>query len=244
VNIPLTLARYLLPVVPLLLLAISLGISQLSEGISNKWGDRGKWAGWAALGFGLLVTVHYSPLHSILASPNSNSTHSGLQVDFRAEHNPVLQYQKNFPLSQFWRQLASFPRDSLKIVASPFYFESFHWDALRWEQISHQRVMPGYLTGFCLKHRGGEVPDGDGFRFRNVGYSGNPQGLIDRGFDLVIFQKPVMMMIDGVEVDLGSGTSDCLRAHQKLYSEPVYEDELLLVFPLSEKVRSQFDAER
>ena len=244
VNQPLTLARYLLPMIPLLLLAISLGLSQFSEVMIKKWGDRGIWLGWAALGFGLLVTAHYSPLHSILSSPNSNSTHSVFQVDFRAEHNPVFQYQKNLPLSQFWQQLASFPPDSLKIVASPFYFESYDWNAPRWEQISHQLVMPGHLTGFCLKHRWGEVPDGGGFRFRNVGYSGNPQGLIERGFDLVVFQKPVIMMIDGIEIELGTGTSDCLRAHQELYSEPVYEDELLLVYPLSEKVRIQFDAER
>jgi hypothetical protein len=244
VNIPLTLARYLLPVAPLLLLAISLGISQLSEMLTSKWGDRGKWAGRAALGFGLLVTAHYSPLHSILANPNSNSTHAVFQVDFRADHNPVFQYQKNFPLSRFWRQLASFPPDSLKIVTSPFYFESFNWDAPRWERISRQRVMPGYLTGFCLKHRWGEVPDGDGFRFQNVGYPGNPQDLQGRRVDLLVFQKPLKMMIEGVELELGIETRDCEKAHRELYSEPVYEDEYLLVFPLSEKVRNKFNAER
>ena len=104
--------------------------------------------------------------------------------------------------------------------------------------------MPGYLTGYCIKHRWGEVPDGDGFRFQNVGYPGNPQDLQGRGVDLLVFQKPFKMIIDGIDVALGAGTYDCETAYRDLYSEPVYEDELLLVFPLSEKVRNRFDAER
>lgn len=51
-------------------------------------------------------------------------------------------------------------------------------------------------------------------------------------------------MTDQGEVELGKGTRACDKAHRKLYPEPVYEDEWLVAFPLSEKVRSQVDAER
>jgi len=244
VHNPLTFARYLLPAIPLLLLSIALGFSRFSDVLVNKWGGRGGSLFWVLCGFGLFFTVSYSPLNQILARPNSNSLHIGLQVDFRSEYNSVSNYQKHIPLSPFWQLLASFPQDSLKIAASPFYFESYDWDVLRWEQISHQRVMPGYLNGFCLKNRWGEVPDGNGFRFRNVGYLKSPRGLQDRGFDLLVFQKPFVMKVDGVEVELGAGTGDCEKAYLELYSKPVYEDEWLLVFPLSNQMRSQFDAER
>ena len=244
VNHSLTLARYLLPMVPLLLLSISLGVSQFSDVLVSHWGGRGTLLVWALLGAALILTVYASPLHKILARPNSNSLHLVYQFDFRKEHNLVDQYQQSFPLSPFWQLLASSPRGSLKIAASPFYFETYHWDAPRWEQISGQRVMPGYLTGLCVEHRWGEVPDGDGFRFQNVGYVGDPSDLAKRGFDLVVFQKPVKTMTTQGEVELGKGTRACDKAHRKLYPEPVYEDEWLVAFPLSEKVRSQVDAER
>ena len=156
----------------------------------------------------------------------------------------VAQYQQYFPISPFWNLLASFPRDSVKIVASPFYFESFHWDAARREQISHQRVMPGYLTGVCVEHRWGEVPMGHGFRFQNVGYLGDPNDLIKRGFDLVVYQKPVKVMTNQGEVELGKDTTTCEKALRELFREPVYQDEWLVVFPLSDSLRGQINAAR
>jgi len=132
----------------------------------------------------------------------------------------------------------------VKIAASPFYFETYHWDAARQEQISRQRVMPGYLTGVCVDHRWGEVPGDAGFRFRNVGYLGDPVDLVRRGFDLVVYQKPVEVMTNQGEVELGKDTKTCENALHELFREPVYEDELLVVFPLSDSMRDQINVAR
>ncbi len=188
--------------------------------------------------------AYYSPLPKILAKPNSNSLHSVYQFDFRDEKNLISLYQKDFPVSPFWQQLASFPRDSLKIAASPFSFETQHWDAVRWEQISHQRVMPGYLSGFCTEHRWGEVPLGDGFRFRNVGYLSDQNDLIGRGFDLVVYQKPFKVLTNDGEKEFGVDTANCELKIREQFPAPVYEDQWLVAFPLSEQMKKQFDATR
>ncbi len=244
VHHSLTLARYLLPVIPLFLLAIALGVSRLSDALIQYWGRAGILVSWAGIMSVLLLIIYYSPLPKFLAKPNSNSLHTVYQADFREEQNVIAQYQQYFPISPFWNLLASLPRDSVKIVASPFYFESFHWDAARREQISHQRVMPGYLTGVCVEHRWGEVPMGHGFRFQNVGYLGDPNDLIKRGFDLVVYQKPVKVMTNQGEVELGKDTTTCEKALRELYREPVYQDEWLVVFPLSDSLRGQINAAR
>ena len=244
VNHSLTLARYLLVVIPLLLLAIALGVSRVSNALIQSWGSTGKLVSLFGIISVLWLTIYYSPLHKILAKPNSNSMHSVYQFGFQEKHNLIAEYQQYFPVSPFWHLLASLPQDSIKIAAGPFYFETDNWDAARWEQISLQRVMPGYLTGVCVEHRWGEVPMEKGYRFQNVGYLGAPENLVKRGFDLVVYQKPVTVMTNQGEVELGNDTLTCEGALRKLYQEPVYEDELLVVFPLSDSVRGQIHALR
>lgn len=185
-----------------------------------------------------------SPLPVILASPNSNSLHSVYQFDFRKEKNLVYQYQKDFPISPFWQQLATLPADSVKIAASPFYFETHHWGAARWEQLSQQRVMPGFVTGFCSEFQWGEVPMDDRFRFKNVGYLSDQSDLIARGFDLVVYQKPFKVLTNQGEKEFGKATAVCEQRLREEFQNPVYEDQWLLVFPLSDSVRSLVNATR
>ncbi len=244
VHHPLTLARYLLPAIPLLLLSIALGTARLSDILVHHWGASGKYAFLCATTSVLLLVAYYSPLPKILTKPNSNSLHSVYQFDFRAEKNLIALYQKDFPVSQFWQQLASLPQDSLKIAVSPFSFETHHWDAARWEQISQQRIMPAYLAEFCSVHRWGEVPQGHGYRFKNVGYLSNQNDLIERGFDLVVYQKPQTVLTNEGEKEFGLDTADCEHKLRAQFQVPVYEDKWLLVFPLSDSIRGLINVTR
>jgi hypothetical protein len=244
VNYPITLARYLLPALPLFLLSVALGVSRLGDVLAVQWGARGKYMSIALTLAAIVLMAYYSPLPKILANPNSNSLHSVYQFDFREDNNLVYQYQKDFPVSPFWQQLASLPGDSIKIAASPFYFETHHWDAARWEQISHQRVMPGYLTGFCKDFWWGEVPKNKRYQFKNVGYLSDQNDLKLRGFDFVVYQKPFVVQTNQGEKEFGMNTADCERKLRELYPAPVYEDKWLLVFPLSDKMREQISVTR
>ncbi|MDX2463898.1 MAG: glycosyltransferase family 39 protein [Porticoccus sp.] len=242
VHYPLTLARYLLPAILLLLLSVSLGISQISAAISHRLGRFGGLSSVVTTLPVLLLMCYYSPLSGILANPNSNSLHSVFRFDFRPEKNLISLYQSDFPVSPFWYQLAALPRDTLKIAASPFSFESHHWDAARWEQISHQRVMPGYLVGFCADHRWGEVPNNRSYKFKNVGYLSDQSDLVKRGFDLVAYQKPYKVMTNQGEKEFGIDTANCESKLREQFPTPIYEDRWLLVFPLSNNIRNTIES--
>ena len=104
----------------------------------------------------------------MLRRPNAQTLHLAYHFDFRPERNPYLPHLEAIPLSPFWATLATQPRGSLRIAVAPFYFESYDWDAPRWERESGQTVVPGYLTGLCMDQRWGEVPPDPRYRFRNA----------------------------------------------------------------------------
>ena len=116
----------------------------------------------------LVALAAQSPLVPILHHPNAQAVHMMFYFDFRPEKNPYFARFERIPLSPFWASLAAQPAGSVRVAAAPFYFESFNWDAPRWEQVSRQSVIPGYLTGLCVDRRWGEVPQGRAFRFRNA----------------------------------------------------------------------------
>ncbi len=179
---PQTFARYLLPALVLFLLAVASGVSRLSGVIERRFAGYGARV-FSIFALGLIVLMAaYSPLQKTLVKPNSNTLHSVFRFDYRQHENLIYRYQQDFPVSIFWQDLARLPADSVKIAVAPFSFETNHWDAARWEKISRQRVMPGYFTGLCVDQRAGEVPAGQGFRFRNVGYLADQQDLLQARF--------------------------------------------------------------
>jgi hypothetical protein len=230
VHHPQTLARYLLPGLVLFLLAVAAGAGHLAVLLHRRMVADRRLVLAGLAGAVLLALAVTSPLPQSLAKPNSNTQHSVYRFDYRVEHNLVRIYQQAFPVSDFWRQLAQRPADTLKVAAAPFSFETHHWDAARWEQVSRQRVMPGYLTGLCVDQRWGEVPNGQGFRLRNVAYLADTQDLSRRGFDYVAYQKPAAVMTNEGRKEFGRDSAHCEAVLRETYPAPVYEDDLLLVF--------------
>ncbi len=234
----LTFARYLLVLMPLLLLALALGLLRVSDWVNRVFGKFGKllviFFGFGYIGF----VIATSPVQKFLAKPNSNSLHLIYKFDFRTEKNVIAKQQANIPVSQFWAKFSSLPADSMKIAAAPFYFESYNWNAVRWEEISGQRVMPAYLLGLCGNQRWGEVPNNHNYRFKNAGYAIDKEDLIRRGFDFLVFQKAVTYLTAQGRLSLGEKTMNCERKLRDNLPLPVYEDEWLIAFPLSSGARA------
>ena len=113
-----------------------------------------------AFPFGLLAQ---SPLVPLLRHPNSQTQHLVHYIDFRPDANPYVPQFAAMPLSPFWATLADRPRGSR--VGGTVLFESYDWDTPRWERLSGQTVIPGYLTGLCVQRRGGELPRDPRYRF-------------------------------------------------------------------------------
>jgi hypothetical protein len=239
VQHPVTMGRYLLPFMPLLMLASACGIT----GLAN-WSARSgalQMVVATALGAIMLFYVMSTPSWRLIARPNSQMTHSLLQFDFRPGHNRVEDYQReHLESSPFWVQLAAMPSDSLRIAVAPFYFETYNWDAPNWERASHQRVFPAYLNGYCLKKRFGEVPRNARFRFSNVFYL---DGLTDAGMnrpDWLVYNRPFIGFSKGRDGQMvGEETLHCLEQLREQLGRPDYEDELLLAWNLGKSQARQ-----
>ena len=233
VQHPLTMGRYLLPAIPLLLLASSCGAAR----VVGWFATRRVPGVLATLSLGAVAVVYVmtSPSWGLITRPNSQITHSMLQFDFRAGHNKVLDYQQqHLTVSAFWPRLSSFPADSLRIAVAPFYFESYNWDAPRWERSSGQRVFPAFLTGYCVKKRVGEVPQDTHYGFTNVFYLNQLTDRAVPGPDWLVYNRPFPGHSNGRDGQrLGANVQHCLTKLRKQLGAPDYQDELLLAWRLT-----------
>jgi hypothetical protein len=227
VKHPFTLARYLLPIIPLLLLSIASGIyvlhNRLIKQRNLQYSSFVYMAASVCVVIGLIAS---SPLVGLLHQPNSNTLHPVFHFEFRPEENDITQYLLKHSYSDFWKSFSNFPPQSKKIAIAPWYFESHFWHAPIWEKTSNQDAVPGFLLGLCVKERAGEVPDSPRFRFRNVSYLANPQDLKRRGIDFIVYQKPNRLNIKTPYTNI----SECDVSLQKIYGQPIYEDTIIKVY--------------
>ena len=236
----LTLARYLLPLLPLVLLAIACGALRIGRAIATgvtRGGPRlanGIVAGLAAAP--ILVLGVTTPLRPVLFYPNGNSLHLLYAFDFRPERNPVIAHMAAIPLSPWWATLAARPRASLAIAVAPFPTESAGWDAPRWQRLSQQRILSAFLTPLCASPRANEVPDDARFAFRNAVHLANVAELAARGVDYVVWQKPYRYVARGLDVPVGADVAACGAAFAPRFGAPEYEDDGLAVYRVSRRV--------
>jgi hypothetical protein len=231
---PLTLARYLLPLAPLLLLSAATGAVFVARRIAAPaQRARNAAAILVALAPAAALAID-TPLVDLERYPNAQTLHLVYHVDFRPERNPYLPYMAKIPLSPFWARLAREPRGSLRIAAAPFYFESYDWDAPRWESTSGQTVIPGFLTGLCVAARPGEVPRSPAFRFANAVHLADAAELAAHRIDWVVWQKPFVQTGRGHPEAIGRDTAHCEAALRARFGAPAYEDDVLVAFRLPE----------
>lgn len=243
VNHSLTLARYLLPVLPLLLLATALGAVRLAALAGRLGGRPAVWLRGPLLLAPVLLLAASSPLPAMLRYPNTNTLHSVFQFDFRPAHNVMARHLDTFPVSPFWERLRALPPGSLRVAAAPWFFESYDWLAPRWEAIGRQPVLPGHLSGVCVDWRHGELPAGGRFRFRNaVRLADLPAA---GGVDVVVFQKRFALPSGAFTryVDAGFEAA-CATALQARLGPPDYEDGTILAFYLTPQARAISHAQR
>ena len=234
VHHSITFGRYLLPAIPLLLLSVAAGTVRLADAFDRQRWQMRRYIMAAILFVPPLLLAVQTPLLNVLRRPNTNVTHSVYSFDFRPEHNLILKrFHKNVPLSAYWSQLATLPHGSLRIAVAPFYFESYNWDAPRWERNSRQTIIPGYLSGLCSNLRPGEVPKIEFFKFRNAVFLNDLVDISAHKINLIVYQKPYMVMEDdGTKHIMGEDTSHCERVMRTRFGTPQYEDDKILVFPI------------
>jgi Dolichyl-phosphate-mannose-protein mannosyltransferase len=231
-EVPSVFGRYLMPIVAPLLLAAAVGAVTVGRAASRRW----RWPHAAAAGAAVataaiaVATAATGPLPSWSVRPTTYRLGIEFHYDFREHRNAVLAAQRTIPLSPFWRTLADHPRNSIVVAAAPFVFESYDWDAARWERVSHQRVVPGWLTGLCVDRRPGELPVRDGLRFSNAVRLADARALAAFPVDYVAWQKPWLPREADRRVAYGDDTAHCEPVLRQRFGPPVYEDAMLVVF--------------
>ncbi len=222
------LARYLLPALPLALLAIAsglmVGVRRMALLAPRLAPVAAGLVGVAALS--LLVAT--SPVREWWERPNRQTLHMQYYFDFRPGHNPYGLHLAVIPDSPYWRTLAGYPPGSLRIAVAPFRFESFEWNAPAWERASGQTVIPAYLSGLCVDWRWGEVPADARFAFRNAVRLADARDLAAKAIDVVVWQKPYRRGNDL----LGEDTQQCEAALRERFGAPTYEDAAIAVFAM------------
>jgi hypothetical protein len=238
----LTLARYLLPVLPLLLLALACGAARVARTVGVMLGSLrfGSCIAFATAAAPVVALAATTPLRPVLSHPNANSMHILYEFDFRPAHNVLIPHMDRIPLSPWWATLATEPRESRTIAVSPFPVASSAWDAPRWQRDSGQRVLSGFLTGVCATPRPNDVPDDVLFRFRNSVHLSDPEAMAARDVDHVVWQKPYRFVEPGLDVIVGDDVAECGPALRQRMGPPEYEDEWLAVYA----IRQTTDAER
>ena len=221
-------ARYLLPFVPLLLLAIACGAVAAGERFAA--GPRRTSTTVAVAAVVTIALAVSSPLRAWTRHPNSNRLGIDALYDFRPGPNRARETISRIPMSPFWQSLATHPPGTLVVAAAPFRFESYDWDAPRWERKSGQRVIPGWLTGLCVERRTGELPATAGHAFRNAAYLADRASLDARRVDYVVWQKPWVAHAEDRLVRGGDDTAACEPALRARFGAPVHEDAQLVAF--------------
>ncbi len=226
---PGTFVRYLLPLLPLLLLFLAVGCFNSGQYLQQKFSFLRK-KGLAIAIIPLTAMVLASPLHQILRVPNSNSLGLFSLFDFRPWKNfvPLWMLIRLHP-SPFWNQQTSLPIASERISVAPFSFESYNWPGPLWEILSSQRVTPAFLNGFCRQDRAGELPHSNDkrFRFRNAVFLTDAQIFRDHRIDWIVWQK------DWPGQKPGWDTTDmaaCEAKWRTVFGKPDYEDDFLMAY--------------
>ena len=231
-HLPVTVARYLLPMIPLLLLAVAAGSVRVAATLATPPPSFGRRAlALLAIALPIALPAVHSPLAPLLRHPNSETQHLVNYIDFRPERNPYLPQFEAMPLSPYWAGLAAKSPGSVRIAAAPFYFESYDWDAPRWERLSSQTVIPGYLTGLCVGQRGGELPQDPRYRFANAVHLADDADLAAKRIDYVVWQKPYRLDVGGHIESIGADTASCEGILRGRFGPPSYEDSHIIVFP-------------
>lgn len=220
-----TFLRYSLPIMPLLFIATASGGYYILNRI-NLYGKP-----IVQIIFIALVCVLYlksSPVVDFIKQPSSTINHKVFIYEFRDGKNAFYNHISKRKTSAFWDTLSDTPY-KYNITVAPWYFESYNWDAPIWEKISHQFILPGYLTGLCIEQRPGEVPNNKQFKFKNVSYLADKSDLTQREIDFIVYQKSFRLNFNNPYSKL----DDCINTLKNNYGQPFFEDELIVVYKLT-----------
>ncbi len=232
----LVLARYLLPLLPPILMFTGAGLVGTARVVGLRGGRAQALVGLA----GAALLASYSPLPEALFE--TRHWFPAVMMRGLSGHAPQVG-----AVPGFYRSLAAEAPGSLTLAEAPWYF-SLHDNPLPiYERVHRQRTRIGFSLGLCASRRGGEMPASvRGMRWRSFVHLKNVEEVKQRGIDYVVFhtdlRSELSRVVDRVFVDWMErqpvDVASCIEIYRQRFGPPVYDDGRLVVFGLtaSEKV--------
>jgi hypothetical protein len=229
ISHPLVLARYLLPVLPLLLLFLAEGVAACL--------DRLPLAPLRPVALVVLGTLLWfvGPMPDYLYYPNQFMGHLRFQYDYDPAHNPYIQQVPRDPIPEFYRGLAQQPPASLTLIEAPWRLESHFNPQPLYQSVHRQMVKIGLVTPICGVRDYGEYPATvPGLRLHQFAHLSSILDGKSYGADyLVIHLAPWNPPHDASYE--WPDVASCLPMIETRLGSPIYRDAQIVVFALGKK---------
>ena len=222
------LARYLLPVLPALLLFAAAGV----EAVASVAAPAARRILRVGLAFALVVGLFIAgPGPAALMGPANWVSHQ-LYVAFWFGQGAYPDIVRRVP--DFYESLVPLRPGEVTLVEVPSYIFSLSNPLAHYQSVHRQRTLIGFHNGLCGRLRKGEVPWGrTDIRLRNYVFLADPVGVRRAGATHVVFHRRMSretaipsFIVD--EPDL----SGCIAAYRFRCGPAVYEDEDVVVFDI------------
>ena len=222
---PPVLARYVVPILPLVLLLAAEGAVAL---VPIPWAP----ARAMAVALAGVALWAWGPLPAQSYVPNQFTGHLRFQFDYDDAHNPYVQKAPRDPVPGFYRELAKSPPSSVKLIVAPWRLES-HFNPHAWyQQVHRQDVMIGLTTPVCGVRNFGEYPETQaGMRLANFAHLSAILRGKDYGADFLVMHLAPWSTPPGEDVPWPD-VAQCLPLIEAALGAPFYRDERIAVYAL------------
>lgn len=220
-------SRYLLPVLPFLLLFLAEGTVASLERVRTAAVLRP-----VAVAAMAALLCWLGPIPGYFYYPNQFMGHQRFQFDYDPAHNPYVQLVPREPVPEFYRKLAQKPPASLTLIEAPWRLESNFNPHPWYQEIHRQMVKIGLTTPVCGVRTFGEYPATvPGLRLHQFAHLSNVLAGKTYGADylvmhLVPWKTPPDATVEWPDV------AACLPKIESALGQPVYRDAQIVVFAL------------
>jgi hypothetical protein len=239
------LSRYLLPLLPVYLLCVACGMTQIWDSVRRKTGS-GKFV--AALGVLIAITFYAGlflkgPFPALLYHPN-NWMANFLQLELG--RTDELLKKSISPAPKFYYHLSTFPSSSITIAEAPWYFAMWANPFPYYQRIHRQRTVIGFTSGLCNgQAQLGELPSHyPGFSLRNFIYLADLSSIRCNNIDYVVFHRDLRSEVSLIEdtswlrplIDkISYDVPKYIEFYRLHFGDPIYEDSTIVVFDVNAK---------